>query len=102
MSHLTLFHSLMVRRPIKASGLDEVEPVLRNNGLLHLGSIWLTSRVLGGVSAPCQLFILPVTLCNYYRLGDTRGEGERNDSLEVMGADWDQAIEFHLKIDSLN
>lgn len=69
---------------------------------------WLTpswfylADILGprGVLPLCQLFILPVTLCNCYR--ETSRERERKDSLEAMGADWDQVIEFHLTIDLLN
>lgn len=68
---------------------------------------WLTpswfylADILGprGVLAPCQLFILPVTLCNRYRLRKQGERGkERMDSLGAMSADWDQVIEFHLTI----
>lgn len=54
----SVFNCLMVQRAIKASRPDEVEPVVKNNGLLHLGSIGLTSQFLWEfyVPASCSFF----------------------------------------------
>lgn len=50
-------HCLMVQRAI-CFRRDEVEPVVQNKGLLHLGCTWLTSRVLGELQLPasCSFF----------------------------------------------
>lgn len=58
LSYLAVFNCLMVQRAIKASRPDEVEPVVKNNGLLNLGSVGLTSWFLREfyVPASCSFF----------------------------------------------